>query len=49
MTIKGTGTKADSQYDSSNIKTMVNDNGDMIIGLDKNLKADTVTVGGKGG
>lgn len=48
MTIKGTGTKADSQYDSSNIKTMVNDNGDMIIGLDKNLKADTVTVGGKG-
>lgn len=48
MTIKGTGTKADSQYDSSNIKTMVNDNGDMIIGLDKNLKADMVTVGGKG-
>lgn len=48
MTIKGTGTKADSQYDSSNIKTMVNDNGDMIIGLDKNLKADTVTVGGQG-
>lgn len=48
MTIKGTGTEADSQYDSSNIKTMVNDNGDMIIGLDKNLKADTVTVGGKG-
>lgn len=48
MTIKGTGKKADSQYDSSNIKTMVNDNGDMIIGLDKNLKADTVTVGGKG-
>lgn len=48
MTIKGTGTKADSRYDSSNIKTMVNDNGDMIIGLDKNLKADTVTVGGKG-
>lgn len=48
MTIKGNGTKEDSQYDSSNIKTMVNDNGDMIIGLDKNLKADTVTVGGQG-
>lgn len=48
MTIKGTGAKADSEYDSSNIKTMVNKDGDMIIGLDKNLKADTVTVGGKG-
>lgn len=48
MTIKGTGTKADSEYDSSNIKTMVNADGDMIIGLDKNLKADTITVGGKG-
>lgn len=48
MTIKGTGTKADSEYDSSNIKTMINNDGDMIIGLDKNLKADTVTVGGKG-
>lgn len=48
MTIKGNGTKEDKEYDSSNIKTMVNDNGDMIIGLDKNLKADTVTVGGKG-
>lgn len=49
MTIKGTGTKTDSEYDSSNIKTMVNNDGDMIIGLDKNLKADTMTVGGKDG
>lgn len=48
MTIKGNGTKENKEYDASNIKTMVNDNGDMIIGLDKNLKADTVTVGGKG-
>lgn len=48
MTIKGTGTKEDSAYNSSNIKTMVNDDGDMIIGLDRALTADTVTVGGKG-
>lgn len=48
MTIKGTGTKADSQYDSSNIKTVVDAQGDLVIGLDKNLKADTVTVGGQG-
>ena len=48
MTIKGNGTKADTEYDASNIKTVVDKNGDLIIGLDKNLKADTVTVGGQG-
>ena len=49
MTIKGTGTKADAEYDSSNIKTMVNDNGEMIVGLDKNLKADSLAINGKDG
>ena len=48
MTIKGNGTKADTEYDASNIKTVVDANGDLVIGLDKNLKADTVTVGGQG-
>ena len=48
MTIKGNGTKADAEYDASNIKTVVDANGDLVIGLDKNLKADTVTVGGRG-
>ena len=48
MTIKGNGTKADTEYDAANIKTVVDKNGDLIIGLDKNLKADTVTVGGQG-
>ena len=48
MTIKGTGTKADTEYDASNIKTVVDANGDLVIGLDKNLQADTVTVGGQG-
>lgn len=48
MTIKGKGTKADTEYDASNIKTVVDAQGDLVIGLDKNLKADTVTVGGQG-
>ena len=49
MTIKGTGTKADTEYDPSNIKTMVNSNGEMIVGLDKNLKADSIAINGKDG
>lgn len=48
MTIKGNGTKADTEYDASNIKTVVDTQGNLVIGLDKNLKADTVTVGGQG-
>lgn len=48
MTIKGNGTKADTEYDASNIKTVVDADGNLVIGLDKNLKADTVTVGGQG-
>ena len=48
MTIKGNGTKEDKEYDASNIKTVVDKQGDLVIGLDKNLKADTVTVGGQG-
>lgn len=48
MTIKGNGTKADAEYDASNIKTVMDAQGDLVIGLDKNLKADTVTVGGQG-
>ena len=48
MTIKGNGTKEDKEYDASNIKTVVDEQGDLVIGLDKNLKADTVTVGGQG-
>lgn len=48
MTIKGNGTKADTEYDASNIKTVVDAQGDLVIGLDKNLKADTVIVGGQG-
>ena len=49
MTIKGTGAKVDTEYDSSNIKTMVNSNGEMIVGLDKNLKSETIVATGKDG
>ena len=49
MTIRGTGTKADTEYDPSNIKTMVDTDGNMIVGLDKNLKADSVGINGKDG
>ncbi|EIJ70150.1 collagen-binding protein [Pasteurella bettyae] len=45
--IVGKGTKANSEYDASNIKTFVED-GKLVVGLDKNIKADSVTVGEKG-
>ena len=47
LEIVGGGTKADDKYDASNIKTMTKD-GKVVIGLDKDLKADSVTVGEKG-
>ena len=47
LEIVGSGTKADDKYDASNIKTMTKD-GKVVIALDKDLKADSVTVGEKG-
>ena len=47
LEIVGGGTKADDKYDASNIKTMTKD-GKVVIALDKDLKADSVTVGKKG-
>ena len=47
LEIVGGGTKADSEYDASNIKTMTKD-GKVVVALDKNIKADTVTVGKDG-
>ena len=47
LEIVGGGTKADDKYDASNIKTMTKD-GKVVIALDKDLKADSVTVGEKG-
>ena len=47
LEIVGGGQKADSEYDASNIKTMT-ENGKVVVALDKNIKADTVTVGKDG-
>ena len=47
LEIVGGGTKTDDKYDASNIKTMTKD-GKVVIALDKDLKADSVTVGEKG-
>ena len=47
LEIVGGGTKVDDEYDASNIKTMTKD-GKVVIALDKNIKADSVTVGEKG-
>ena len=48
MTIKGTGAKADAEYDTSNVRTIVDSNGNLLVGLDKNLKSETITVGKDG-
>ena len=47
LEIVGEGTKADDRYDATNIKTMTKD-GKVVIGLDKDLKSDSVTVGSVG-
>ena len=47
LEIVGGGQKADSEYDASNIKTMTKD-GKVVVALDKNIKADTVSVGKDG-
>ncbi|MBF7699372.1 YadA-like family protein, partial [Acinetobacter pollinis] len=45
LTIKGTGTKDDSEYDSSNIKTTTDSDGNLIIGLAKDATFTSVTTG----
>ncbi|EPF74981.1 YadA-like family protein, partial [Acinetobacter rudis] len=49
MSIKGAGIKADTEYSAENIKTTVDANGDLIVAMDKNLKADSVALNGKDG
>ncbi|MDQ8936416.1 ESPR-type extended signal peptide-containing protein, partial [Acinetobacter rudis] len=49
MNIKGAGVKADDQYSAENIKTAVDANGDLIISMDKNLKADSLVLNGTNG
>ena len=48
MEIVGEGAKADDQYSGENIKTYTKD-GKLVIGMDKNLKADSIAINGKDG
>ncbi|WP_338945311.1 YadA-like family protein [Fusobacterium pseudoperiodonticum] len=43
LEIVGEGTKADSEYSGQNLK-VVEDNGKLVVKMDKNLKSDTVTA-----
>jgi autotransporter adhesin len=45
----GTGTKADSEYSGENVKTITDANGNIVVQLDKNLTADSLTINGKPG
>ncbi|TCM59272.1 surface protein, partial [Acinetobacter calcoaceticus] len=49
INIQGKGTKADTEYSAENIKTSVDANGDLIIAMDKNLKADSLLLNGADG
>ena len=51
--VQGAGTKADTNYDGSNIKTFIDQdasgNTTIDVKLDKDLKTETITAGGKDG
>ena len=51
--IQGEGTKADTEYSGENVKTIIGQDADgnttIDVKLDKNLKAETITVTGKDG
>ncbi|SDB83181.1 ESPR-type extended signal peptide-containing protein [Acinetobacter boissieri] len=45
LTIKGTGSKADSEYSTANVKTSTDSAGNLLVGIDKNASFDSVTAG----
>ena len=49
VTIKGEGTKAASEYSGENIKTFADANGNVVVKMDKNLKADSLAINGQNG
>ncbi len=49
VTIKGEGTKAASEYSGENIKTFADTNGNVVVKMNKNLKAETVVATGENG
>ena len=46
VTIKGEGTKAASEYSGENIRTFADANGNVVVKMDKNLKADSLAING---
>ena len=49
VTIKGEGTKAASEYSGENIRTFADTNGNVVVKMDKNLKADSLAINGQNG
>ena len=49
VTIKGEGTKAASEYSGENIRTFADTNGNVVVKMNKNLKAETVVATGENG
>ena len=49
VTIKGEGTKAASEYSGENIRTFADANGNVVVKMDKNLKADSLAINGQNG
>ena len=48
LTIRGEGTKADTNYSGENLKVIGNTDGSLTIKMDKDIKGNSVTVGKKG-
>ena len=48
LTIKGEGTKEDTNYSGENLKVIGNTNGTLTIKMDKDIKGNSLTVGEKG-
>ena len=49
VTIKGEGTKAASEYSGENIRTFADANGNVVVKMDKNMKADSLAINGQNG
>ena len=49
VTIKGEGTKDASEYSGENIRTFADANGNVVVKMDKNLKADSLAINGQNG
>ena len=49
VTIKGEGTKAASEYSGENIRTFADTNGNVVVKMNKNLKAETIVATGENG